>query len=131
MLAVAMVAVLAAVHMSLQAGGKTPPPPPKKSPGMYYTIGKICRDLPLPTPRRYLGFGAKLNPFYTPTYTYPAENNYAGDNPRYYPFFLPHKFANYKSAPVYKKGDYGYASRSNHYWDSYDEWVLEKSEQRQ
>jgi len=116
------------------AGGECPPPPSKQVvdvPVMPQQQGYICRDWPIPTPRRYVGFGAKLNPFYTPTYTYPSERVYEGDNPKYYPFFLPRKWANYKSAPVYYKGDYGYKSRSNHYWDSYDEWELEKSEQRQ
>lgn len=118
-----------------QAGGaKNPPPPPAKvSPiraAIVYT-GTICRDLPLPTPRRFVGFGKRFNPFYTPTYTYPSAKSYAGDTPRYYPFFLPRLWPNYKAAPVYKKGDYGYPSRSGHYWDSYDEWNLEKNQQRQ
>ncbi len=129
---------LCATTTSVYAGGPVPPPPTKNATVpqqqdfcRVVTPRTICRDWPIPTPRRYVGFGAKLNPFYTPTYTYPSERNYEGDNPKYYPFFLPRRWANYKSAPVYYEGDYGYASRSGHYWDQYDEWKLEASQQRQ
>ena len=83
----------------------------------------VTRNLPLPAPVRGAGWGKEANDFYGPTYYYPsAHNHYEGLNPTYYPFLKPGQHANYKVPGVYCPGRLCGSSRSNWYWDSYDDW---------
>jgi hypothetical protein len=132
LLAGALVALACAAH----AGGEIPaappkpvppPPPPAQcespAPQLERPQAGICRDWPMSVPRRRVGWGFNLNEFYGPTYYYPSEKLYEGNNPTYYPHYLPRLWPNYKAAPVYYPRDYGYSSRSRHYWDTYDDWT--------
>jgi hypothetical protein len=84
----------------------------------------ICRDWPLPAPSRRVGWGFGLHEKYGPTYSYPStHNNYEGLNPGYYPFYHPRLWPNYKAPGSYEPGKYCGPSRSNWYWDEYDDWV--------
>ncbi|MCX7718838.1 MAG: hypothetical protein N2111_10625 [Candidatus Sumerlaeaceae bacterium] len=126
-----------AVASAATAGGELPAPPPRPlprqpqpqprteapSPKLERPQPGICRDWPMSVPRRRIGWGFNLNEFYGPTYYYPSEKLYEGNNPTYYPHYLPRLWPNYKAAPVYYFRDYGYASRSGHYWDTYDDWT--------
>lgn len=105
-----------------------PPPVEYSQPAPAVPTGVICRDAPLPPPKRRIGWGFNLNEFYGPTYYYPSPKLYESNNPSYYPFTNPRLWPNYKTPGVYKTKDirpedYGYSSRSGHYWDTYDDWV--------
>ena len=100
-----------------------PPQAPAPAPAPVVQQRTICRDWPMPTPRHRIGDGFNQNEFYGPTYYYPSAKLYESNNPSYYPFYHPRLWPNYKSAPQYTFGDFGYSSRSGHYWDTYDDWM--------
>jgi hypothetical protein len=129
---------LLALTATLTGGGEMPyapqlaPPPAKFAPPPQAVAPPaadvpcpptICRDWPLPAPKRKMGWGFNLNEFYGPTYYYPSPKLYESNNPSYYPHYLPRFWPNYKTPGVYEAGYYPYSSRSGHYWDNYDDWV--------
>lgn len=90
---------------------------------LYRPGDEVTRNMPLPAPL-HTG-GQHLNEFYGPTYYYPsAHNTYEGLHPTYYPFLPPdQKAPNYKAGGAYCPGQICGTSRSQWYWDSYDDWV--------
>ena len=86
-------------------------------------VKRLWKDAPLPAPYRGVGKGFKTHDFCGPTYYDPGyPNTCEGLNPRYYPFFHPRLWPNYKTPGLYCPGNNCGSSRSQHYWDSYDDW---------
>ncbi|MCX7626622.1 MAG: hypothetical protein N2Z21_10510 [Candidatus Sumerlaeaceae bacterium] len=97
---------------------------PKKKIGPPAGDYCVSREAPLPVPRRRVGQGFRLYPDYGPTYYFPAAyHRYEGVNPKYYPFYVPRLWPNYKSEAQRPRGNYCGISRSGWQWDEYDDWV--------
>ncbi len=124
------------VSMSLvQAGGELPRGTAICEPGRPARVAPkkigppagdfaVDRDAPLPVPKRRVGQGFALHNDYGPTYYFPASyHRYEGLSPKYYPFYHPRLWPNYKTEAKYPRGNYCGTSRSNWYWDEYDDWT--------
>jgi len=129
-------AILCGWALPGQAGGELPSGAkqvcePQREPRMAHKkIGPpagtyaVEREAPLPVPKRHVGQGFSLHDDYGPTYYYPANyNRYEGLNPKYYPFYAPRLWPNYKAEAKRPRGHYCGTSRSGWYWDEYDDWV--------
>lgn len=97
---------------------------PKRKIGPPAGDYSVQREAPLPVPKRRIGEGFRLHPDYGPTYYFPATyRRYEGISPKYYPFYAPRLWPNYKSEALRPRGNYCGTSRSGWQWDEYDDWV--------
>jgi hypothetical protein len=84
----------------------------------------VKKAKPLPAPRRFVGQGFSLHEDYGPTYYYPASHNlYEGLNPKYYPFYHPRLWPNYKASTKWSGHSFCGRGASGGYWDEYDNWL--------